>query len=228
MVGTDTEWEDRAWRLRMRQYDHRARLPRYACALLLASCLAGWLVYVPERLPEPSTPICLAPMPTPAPPEALAALLEMDADILAGIAKGEDADAAVAIQWVVLNRAGCQFLRDAPGPSYSCVRPLLAVAIDNRAFGTMKRGRFIPSWWPGREWWHPADRLQLAEIEGTANAVLLGYVPDPTGGATHFHRLGTWTPPWAPTRRKWRIFGVHAFYQERARCFPAWGLKCRS
>lgn len=204
--------EDRIWRLRMRQQDRRTatlRLHRYGFALAFGLAAAWSLGYVEAPLPEPRTPVTVAPLPGPEPPEALGALIEMDAALLGAVAKQEDAEAAEAIAWVVLNRAGCEI-----GPKgYACARPFLTVVTEGRAFGTWLSGRWRPSW--GRRWTHALDRAQLAQVEGDVAAVLLGYVPDPTGGATHFHRLGTWVPPWAPAPSEWRTFGAHAFYREK-------------
>jgi hypothetical protein len=61
--------------------------------------------------------------------------------------------------------------------------------------------------WRPRRW---SRNLRLAQEE--ADAVLRGVVADPTRGATHFHRVGTPTPPWAPPPRAWRRFGRHWFY----------------
>lgn len=213
----DWEAEDRIWRLRMRQEDRRSatlRVHRYVGALALGAWAAWGLGYVPAGLPEPKTPVRPPAALTPA-YDALAAQAEMDAALLAAVAKQEDAGAAEAVAWVVLNRAGCEIRPE----GFTCARPFLAVITEGRAFGTWRAGRWTPSW--GREWSHPLDVAELAEVEGEVTAVLLGYVPDPTGGATHFHRLGTWTPGWAPAPSAWRILGAHAFYREK----PARGVK---
>jgi hypothetical protein len=124
----------------------------------------------------------------------------MDGLVLAGVALGEDRDAAVAVMWTVLNRAKG--------------RPIIEAITEGHAYGTMKGGEFLPSWSldPYRRWSHPLSHAELRRLEGVAQAVLLGYIKDPTGGATNFHRVGTWTPPWAPSRDEWEQYGRHVFY----------------
>lgn len=69
----------------------------------------------------------------------------------------------------------------------------------------MRGGRWLPAWTPRR----PAAASVVAEVR----RVLQGLVPDPTSGATHFHRVGTWVPPWAPGPARRRTFGSHEFYR---------------
>jgi len=61
----------------------------------------------------------------------------------------------------------------------------------------------------------PLEFYDLQKCEGIARAILVGSIPDPTGGATHFHRVGTPTPSWAPPEKEWRRIGRHYFYKER-------------
>lgn len=129
---------------------------------------------------------------------ALDAQAEADTRVLAQVAFGEDPQAVVAVTWVVLNRGGCEV---AP---LRCRVPIIEVVTRRRAFGTMLRGRFRPSWRPDGH----APVWVLAKVQD----VLEGLAPDPTHGATHFHRLRTWTPTWAPEPETWRIRGSHAFY----------------
>lgn len=153
------------------------------------------------ELPPVANPPAAAHVHQIATPDPLDAWLEMDAEVLARIAAGEDPWAPEAVVWVVLNRAGC-----AIGPDgYACERPLLDVVLERRQFGTMRGDRFISAWRPRR----PVP----GHAHEAAFRALLGHTPDPTGGATHFHRAGTWTPPWAPDPRQWRRFGRHFFYQ---------------
>jgi hypothetical protein len=136
-------------------------------------------------------------------PAALAAQAQADALVLAVVAKSEDPDAAAAVMWTVLNRA--RLAGTTP----------LAVACSG-AYGTWRGGRRYESWtWdPGARWPHPLDQAQLRRLQALALRVLAGQVPDPTGGATHFHRVGTWVPPWAPEPAAWVPQGQHAFYRE--------------
>lgn len=126
---------------------------------------------------------------------------EMDADLLADVALGEDPDAVAAVAWTVLNRA------ELSG------RPLLEVIRRQQAYGSVIGGQFHPSWSrvPGRRWarFYPGEWRRARAV---ALLVIQGRIPDPTGGATHFHRAGTWTPPWAPEPVEWVAIGAHAFY----------------
>jgi len=132
------------------------------------------------------------------------AWMEMDADLLADVALGEDSEALAAVMWVVLNRRK-------PGEA------LEATIQNGQAFGSMRGGRFRPSWHrvPGRRWarFYPGHWAQAQE---TAWDVLLGLSDDPTGGADHFHRAGTWRPSWAPPRGFWTLVGSHHFYRATA------------
>jgi spore germination cell wall hydrolase CwlJ-like protein len=126
--------------------------------------------------------------------------VEVDAALLAQLAQAEDPRAVAAVVWVVLNRAGCEV---AP---LRCRRPVLSVVTSGRAFGTVRAGRWRASW-------NLRGRAS-ARVEAEVMAVLHGRVADPTAGATHFHRVGTWVPPWAPAPSRWRVLGSHAFYTE--------------
>lgn len=181
--------------------------------MMKTTAIAVALVAGALAIPEPPPVVPPFPVTVPAlePPDPVAALVEMDADILAGVATAEDPHAAAAVAWVVLNRAGCRFLESAPAPGYSCVRPLLEVATARDGFGTVRvwAGDSAPSWRPS---WRPG-RGATARAEAVALEILAGALPDPTGGATHFHRVGTWVPPWAPGPRARQRFGSHEFYK---------------
>jgi hypothetical protein len=121
--------------------------------------------------------------------DPVGAWTEMDADVLALVAKAEDPRAGRAVMWTVLNRGG-SVLRAVTRPH-------------QYAFN------------PARRWTNPPDRAQLRALRRLARAVLDGRAPDPTAGATHFHLAGTWTPPWAPRQAAWSDHGSHHFYKER-------------
>jgi hypothetical protein len=173
---------------------------RYVLAVLVAGYVSVKIGYVPSPLPDIRTPVTVAAIPSPAVTDAEIAQFNEDVRWLADVAMGEDRDAAVAVMWVVLNRAKG--------------RPILEAVTEGRSFGSMIGGQFHPSWRldPYGRWRHPLSIAEFHRLEGVATAILLGYIPDPTGGATHFHRIGTWTPPWAPRRDEWEQHGVHMFY----------------
>ena len=115
-----------------------------------------------------------------------------DAALLAMVAKTEDPQAGEAVMWTVINRARAT----GRTPREEATRP--------RAYHGLETSRAD---------WTAGDRAQLARLERRAAAVLAGRVPDPTGGATHFHRVGSWTPAWAPGEESWTRLGSHAFYR---------------
>jgi hypothetical protein len=141
--------------------------------------------YLEEDLPEPRG---LGAPDSPA-PDAAEMQLRADARLIAEVIVGEDPRAPHAVAWVVLNRA-----RERR-------QTILEVVSARRQFH---------GWWLGRRW--HAGSVRVAEL--SAREVLRGHVPDPTRGATHFHRVGSSTPAWAPAPGKWRRVGSHYFYRE--------------
>jgi spore germination cell wall hydrolase CwlJ-like protein len=123
-------------------------------------------------------------------------LLSADAETLAAVAWSEDPSAAVAVMYTVINRAQ---IRDT-----SVYRE--AIAAD--AYHGFSRGR--DPWTRASRC--PSCRAEMLSLRITARRVLDGATPDPTRGATHFHRVGSETPVWAPTPRRWRRIGQHYFY----------------
>lgn len=153
------------------------------------------------------------PAPTPAPPpmEPPPGLKKVippppPSRLLAEVALAEDPEAGAAVMWTVVNRAKASR------------RSYLAVVTRPGAYGTRKGGQWRPSWWPGRTWTARADQRALRDLHKTALEVLEGRLADPTGGACHFHRVGTWVPPWAPPEASWTIHGQHAFYTATSGC----------
>lgn len=178
--------------------------------LLLGPILAGGvLVGALAHFEPPLPPIAItrgsvweAPVYVPSHPDD--ATLEMDARLLASLALAEDPQAPTAVMWTAINR------------SRACGCPLLEVVTTGEAYGTRKRwssGRveWRPSW--GRKW-NPTYADRLDQFEVLAYRVLTGLNPDPTYGATHFHRRGTWEPPWAPPLTARHLLGSHYFYRE--------------
>jgi hypothetical protein len=110
--------------------------------------------------------------------------------------------------WTAINR------------SRACGCSLLEAITTGQAYGTTKqwssgRVEWRPSW--GRKWSSPFARKRLDQFEILAYRILTGLDPDPTGGATHFHRRGTWEPPWAPPLTARLLLGSHYFYRELSR-----------
>ena len=129
--------------------------------------------------------------------------LEADARAVGELVVGEDPEATVAVAWVVVNR------------SRSRGQTVLGVLTAGRQWGTrLRSGRFRPSW-PLPPAWGRRHASAVSAAAEVILGVLEGRVPDPTRGATCFHRAGTRTPPWAPTPDRWRRFGAHWFYSPR-------------
>lgn len=135
--------------------------------------------------------------------------LEMDVDVLADVALGEDPNALVAVMWTVLNRQRSPVKWDC-----TPYEPLLEQVVQSgRAYGTVRGGRFLPAWHqdPKSRWGKRQMAWRLAQR--IAWGVVLGLSDDPTGGATHFNRRGTWKPPWAPKISDSILLGSHYFYK---------------
>lgn len=169
-------------------------MERLAAVVLLSSVVAG-VVTAPPELPPFESPlkpkIQVVSM---AHPDD--AMFEMDARLLASVARAEDPNAPTAVMWVVINRANKYHNGN-----------LWHAVTSGEAFGTRKNGR----WEPIKLTWPRNARMD--QLESRATMILLGKVKDPTGGATHFHRVGTWEPPWAPPLPRRSTFGSHYFYR---------------
>lgn len=136
--------------------------------------------------------------------------LEMDVDVLADVALGEDPNALSAVMWTVINRQHSPVKWDCT----PCEPLLEQVVQSGRAYGTVRGGRFIPAWTqdPALRW-ESRRPMSWRLAQTIAWDILLGLESDPTGGSTHFHRSGTWTPTWAPARASWIRHGAHHFYK---------------
>lgn len=164
-----------------------------ASLLLVASASVG--AFVQPKLPEwrDVRPAPRGEVVRPIDPGR--ALLLADAELLAAVAKSEDPHAATAVMWTVLNRVEGR------------ASDVLGAATSGAYHGMTRHGD------PRRRWTNVLDRQQFARLRVVALDVLEGRRPDPTAGATHFHRIGSPTPAWAPDPRLWRTFGEHAFYR---------------
>jgi len=171
-------------------------MERLAALLLVASVTTATAINTPVELPEwKQKPASyeLKAIPVLHPVDAR---FEMDARLLASVARAEDPKAPTAVMWVVINRARAWHKGD-----------IGAAVTTGEAFGTRRNGIWEPINlnWP--------RNLRMTQLEGLAYHILLGKVKDPTRGATHFHRVGTWEPPWAPPMRERKMFGSHYFYK---------------
>lgn len=57
-----------------------------------------------------------------------------------------------------------------------------------------------------------ADDVYFRNAMAVARSALAGVLPDPTGGATHYHAVGT-SPDWARTASPTAVIGRHVFYR---------------
>ncbi|MGZ8348331.1 MAG: cell wall hydrolase, partial [Allosphingosinicella sp.] len=88
-----------------------------------------------------------------------------------------------------------------------------------------RRGRDSPHWTRfGRpDLLDPAERASADQARRTARDLLTGRIPDPTGGATHFHAPATDSPWFEESVRRGRLEPLpyrsgpdgHLFYRER-------------
>ena len=158
----------------------------------------------PPPFTHPSSPVWEVPALVLSHP--VDAVFEMNARLLASLALAEDPEAPTAVMWTVMNR------------THQCECSILTAVVTGEAYGTRKRWtsdgpvEWRPSW--GHKWRSRYSLRRLDKLEELAYAVMLGRRADPTGGATHFHRMGTWEPPWAPPRAARMIFGSHYFYRD--------------
>jgi len=167
-----------------------------AGALLLASVVSSAVYAPPADMPEPRLQLTVEHSYAINVSHPEDAQLEMDAGLLAAVARAEDPEAPTAVMWVVRNRARAWH------------KGSIAKAVfDSESFGTRKNGVWVPirTYWPRNS--------RMIQLEGIAFQVLMGQRKDPTGGATNFHRVGTWEPPWAPPLPMRRVFGSHYFYK---------------
>jgi spore germination cell wall hydrolase CwlJ-like protein len=121
---------------------------------------------------------------------------DSDVETLAAVAWSEDPSAAIAVMYTVLNRArirGTSVYREAGMP---------------HAFQGFSRGQ--DPWTRSRRC--PSCRAEIISLRSVARLVIDRSVKDPTRGATHFHRVGTEPPAWAPTAKLWTTLGAHHFY----------------
>lgn len=129
-----------------------------------------------------------------------------DLDVLArtvfGEARGQVFQGQVAVAWVVRNRASRPG-RFAAGVAGVCLQPV--------QFSCWNRNdpsfiRLVTVNLPD-----PSFVTALA----AAGMVLTDHVPDPTGGADHYHATYV-SPPWAKSMKRTVQIGAHIFYREKA------------
>lgn len=127
---------------------------------------------------------------------------DRDLDIMTrtlfGEARGESELGQIGVAWVVRNRAECPAWWG-KGVAGVCLK------------------KFQFSCWlesdPNRRKLLAleADDTRYQRLYAIARRVLLGEVPDPTGGATHYRVIG-WPAAWAKGRKPSAVIGRHEFF----------------
>ena len=117
-----------------------------------------------------------------------------------GEARGEGPAGWAAVAWVIRNRAA--------HPGW-WGRDLRGVCLCPRQFscwnvGDANRAQIIAL---------PDDDPTLSAIRATVDGVLTDTIPDPTGGATHYHTRAV-APVWATHLVATATIGGHEFYKE--------------
>jgi N-acetylmuramoyl-L-alanine amidase len=115
-----------------------------------------------------------------------------------GEARGEGPRGWEAVAWVIRNRAErpCWWGRTV---KEVCQKPWQFSCWNKNDPNSKKLAALKPD--------HPL----LVEIKAVVQAVFDGTIPDPTGGATHYHTEEV-SPVWARGKQPTRIIGAHHFY----------------
>ena len=114
-----------------------------------------------------------------------------------GEARGEPYDGRVAVAWVIRNRVD--------NPSW-WGRTVKDVCFHPKQFSCWNDDD------PNRPKCLAVSDEDLASFFEIVRAVFDGEIPDPTGGADHYERVGTGAG-WARNREFSTIIGKHAFYK---------------
>ena len=113
-------------------------------------------------------------------------------------ARGEPEEGRVGVAWVVVNRAA-----DPGFPPTVC-----EVVIQ----GGERLHRCQFSWWCDGRSDQPRDTEAWKAALVTAGMMVLGTVPDPTGGALYYHTLNV-RPAWRLRFKVTGTIGQHIFYR---------------
>ena len=153
-----------------------------------------------------SKPI-LHPLPPAGTPEARAFYREMEVDVLArtlwGEARGEGSIGMQAVACVVLNRVAVS--RRFGG--YWWGNDIIQVCHKPFQFSCWNKEdpnyRQVAS--------VTAEDIHFATAQRVARRAILGFLSDPTYGATHYHARGI-MPKWAAGQKPATVIGQHIFY----------------
>lgn len=118
-----------------------------------------------------------------------------------GESRGEPYEGQVAVAWVVKNRAA--------RPSW-WGKTIEEVCFKPKQFSCWNHGD------PNLDVIHAAtpNVPNYLRAMGVAALVIMGDLPDPTQGATHYHSDGIRTPLWAESLKHTVTIGHHKFYRE--------------
>lgn len=118
-----------------------------------------------------------------------------------GEARGELWEGKVAVAWVIKNRWKSR--------KWYAGATIASTAMKAKQFSCWNDSD------PNRPKMCDATDDELSECQAAAMAAILGTVPDPTDGCTHYHATTMETyPPWALGKEPHRTIGRHSFYKE--------------
>lgn len=135
--------------------------------------------------------------------ESPGSALERDVDVTArtlyGEARGQPLDGIIAVASVIVNRARRGMYGD--GPAGVCLRPWQFSCWNPRdpnrvIIERMQPGNFV---------------FDVCRLVGSL--VIRGLLPDPTGGATHYHTKGV-APDWSRGKTPSAVIGDHLFFND--------------
>lgn len=126
--------------------------------------------------------------------------LDIAARTLWGECRGEPLEGQQAVAWVIRTRASWE-------PVAWWGRTVVEVCLKPNQFscwnlGSASRKKLIDL---------DTDDQEYLALRAVVRSVMDGDVPDPTGGATHYQRVGT-DADWAASKSPVKIIGEQAFY----------------
>ncbi|KFE57839.1 cell wall hydrolase [Pseudomonas syringae] len=139
---------------------------------------------------------------------------EKDRDVLArtlwGEARGEGSAGQIAVAWAIRNRVEMDLHNDGKpdwwGEGYA------AVCQTAWQFSCWNRNDQNYQYLSGAT---PIPFRELAQARITADQVIDGKQPDPTGGATHYYAITLpKAPAWAAQARQTLMLGHHVFFKD--------------
>ncbi|MEB2621400.1 cell wall hydrolase [Pseudomonas sp. YuFO8] len=135
---------------------------------------------------------------------------EKDRDVLArtlwGEARGESLIGLIAVAWTIRNRVNDGKAKSWWGEGYTgvCQKPY--------QFSCWNKNDPNYAYLGGAK---PIPFREFAQAQIAADQVIAGKVPDPTGGATHYHATTMVKPPtWIVGAKRTTTLGRHVFFKD--------------